>query len=236
MRSYPKVSDVSRSDTVVICCRWCLYGDGLPIFSCLCFHSCLGSLFTKFYQNQRIRSHACFHWRELSSGAILYEIFSFLLRFVVQDSVTPCLPYVLYKSYGFGSYYFKFTNGGIVWRVPEHICVFKLRAHQRCCLQWWRRSLIDHNDSALCFVEGHFVLGWPANKRINVLLESDNGWAQWNPPSLHMCQVWMLYTYSVSSRTKVFKVLKVSSLNPPVWTPPLQLVWNQWGVRGSVHW
>ena len=176
-----------RKDTVVIGYRWCLYGDGLPIFSCLCFHSCLGSFFTKFYQNQRIRSHACFHWRELSSGAILYEIFSFLLRFVVQDSVTPCLPYVLYKSYGFGSYYFKFTNGGIVWRVPEHICVFKLRAHQRCCLQWWRGSLIDHNDSALCFVEGHFVLGWPANKRINVLLESDNGWAQWNPPMEYPC-------------------------------------------------
>ena len=26
-------------------------------------------------------------------------------------------------------------------------------------LQWWCGSLIDHNDSALCFVEGHFVLG-----------------------------------------------------------------------------
>ena len=43
--------------------------------------------------DQRIRSHACFHSRE-SSGAILYEIFSFLVRFEVQNSVTPCLPYV----------------------------------------------------------------------------------------------------------------------------------------------
>ena len=121
----------SRKDTVVIGCRWCLYGDGLPIFSCLCFHSFLGSAFTKFYHNQRIRSQAFFHWREFSSGVILYEIFSFLVRFVVQDSVTPCLPYVLYKSYGFGLYYFKFTNGGIVRRVPEHICICKLRADQR---------------------------------------------------------------------------------------------------------
>ena len=80
--------------------------------------------------DQRIRSHACFHSRE-SSGAILYEIFSFLVRFEVQNLVTPCLPYVLYKSYGFGLYYFKFTNGGIVRRVPEHICICKLRANQR---------------------------------------------------------------------------------------------------------
>ena len=32
--------------------------------------------------------------------------------------------------------------------------------------------MIKHNYIALCFVEGHFVLGGPANKRIDVLLEA----------------------------------------------------------------